>query len=78
MPSLLVRDLDTETKHALAVRAAQNGRSQQAEVCAILKSELTEHPVNWADMIRAMASEVGGIDLPQPQRHAPRLTGIGM
>ena len=76
MSSLLVRDLDEETKKALAVRAAQNGRSQQAEVRAILASELTGSSKSWVDMMREQAHEVGGIDIPLPKRHTPRLTGV--
>lgn len=76
MTSLLVRDLDAETKHALAVRAAQNGHSQQAEVKAILKEALGGNTRGWADMIREQAKDVGGIEIPLHERHAPRLTGI--
>jgi plasmid stability protein len=42
MPSLTVRNLPEETHRALRLRAAQNGRSTEAEVRAIL--ELTVRP----------------------------------
>ena len=38
MSTLTVRDLDEELKARLRVRAAENGRSMEAEVRAILRS----------------------------------------
>ena len=78
MASLLVRDLNESTKKALAVRAAQNGRSQQAEARAILEEALQSQSESWIEMILDGAAEVGGIDIQPPQRHVPRITGILM
>ena len=77
MPSLLIRDISEETKHALAIRAARNSRSQQAEANAILEEHLLiEEKPNLLELIRRHADKVGGIDIPMPERHKPRLTGI--
>ncbi|WP_432762722.1 FitA-like ribbon-helix-helix domain-containing protein [Adlercreutzia murintestinalis] len=76
MPSLLIRDIDEATKRSLAVRAAQNGRSQQAEARAIIETALDNQPKSWVQLLREKSIPVGGIDLPEPQRHVPRLTGI--
>lgn len=76
MPALLVRDLDEDTKRALAVSAAKHGRSQQAEAKAILEEVLAPKEESWIEMLRAGAEEVGGIDVPLYPRHAPRVTGV--
>ena len=76
MPALLVRDLDEGTKRALAVSAAKNGRSQQAEAKAILEEALMPKEESWIEMLRAGAEEVGGIEVPLHPRHAPRVTGV--
>lgn len=78
MSNLLVRDVDEDTKRALAVRAAEHGRSQQAEALSILRHELNTDKANWMQMLYDAAQEVGGIDLELPQRHAPRFTGTMM
>jgi plasmid stability protein len=43
MASLTIRDFDDELKRALRVRAAEHGRSMEAEVREILRATLT-HP----------------------------------
>lgn len=75
MPSLLIRDMKEDTKRELAVRAAQHGRSQQAEVLAILESALHPNESTWFEALHQSAQAVGGIDLPTTKRHAPRITG---
>ena len=76
MANLLVRDIDEGTKRALAVRAAQNGRSQQAEALIILKTALQPQQKTWIQMMRDDAQAVGGIEFELPKRHAPRFTGM--
>ncbi|MDR1183351.1 MAG: hypothetical protein LBK67_00975 [Coriobacteriales bacterium] len=63
MPDLLVRDVDEQTKRCLAIRAAQNGRSMQAEAKAILETALTPAPDSWISMFFDRSSSVGGFDL---------------
>ena len=52
MPALLVRDLSEEGKRALAIRAAEHGRSQQAEAKAILEETLLPASDNFITMMR--------------------------
>ena len=76
MPALLVRDLSEEGKRALAIRAAEHGRSQQAEAKAILEAALFPASDNFVDMIRKNAQDVGGMEFGLPKRHTPRVTGV--
>lgn len=75
MATLTVRDLDDALKARLRVRAAENGRSMEAEVRAILAETLAE-PVpagGLASRIRARFDAVGGAELDLPRRtEAPR------
>lgn len=72
MTDLLVRNLDQGTKSALATRAAENGRSQQAEARAILESTLRHNSSSWVARLRSAAQAADGIEMPLPERHAPR------
>lgn len=76
MASLLIRDIPETTKKNLAVRAAQHGRSQQSEALCILREAIDGNSESWVDVLRRAAEDVGGIELPEPVRHAPRLTGV--
>ena len=78
MPSLLVRDMNEELKRALAIRAAEHGRSQVAEARAILEKELLPSKQNWLSDIYKYAQGVGGMNIPLSERHTPRMTGIRM
>lgn len=78
MPALLVRELSEESKRQLAIQAAQHGRSQQAEAKAILEAALCDDKPSWVQMVQQKAHEVGGFDIPLPQRHAPRITGVAL
>ena len=69
---VLVRNLSSGAKEALASRAARNGRSQQAEAKAILEAALRDDAANWVSRLRRAASAVGGIELELPARHAAR------
>ncbi len=75
MSDLLIRDVDAPTKRALSIRAAQNGCSQGAEALKLLQKALADEPKSWLAVLREGAEEVGGIDIPLPPRHVPRLTG---
>ena len=76
MPALLVRDMSEEAKRALAIRAAQHGRSQVAEARAILEEALLPSKHNWLSDVYEEAQSVGGMEIPLSERHAPRITGI--
>jgi len=75
MAALTVRGLDDETKARLRVRAAQNGRSMEAEVRAILQDSLSEQPTfgGLGTRIHERFATVGsiGLDLP-PRSKTPR------
>jgi plasmid stability protein len=70
MPSILLRDVDELTKRRLAVRAAQNGRSMQAEAKEILRQavEPEETKETWIAMLGRVADQAGGYELDIPSR----------
>ncbi len=70
MAALTVRGLDDETKARLRVRAAQNGRSMEAEVRAILQASLSEQPTfgRLGTRIHERFAAEGGVDLDLPPR----------
>jgi plasmid stability protein len=70
MAILTIRDFDEGLKAKLRVRAAENGRSMEAEVRAILASALTK-PVSGPGMgsrIRQRFADVDHQPLELPQR----------
>lgn len=71
MATLTVRDLDETLKAKLRVRAAENGRSMEAEVRAILHTTLTTvEPAGGGlgTQIRELFAAAGGVDLDLPSR----------
>lgn len=76
MASLNVRQLDPEVKERLRVRAAQHGRSMEAEARAILRAALEEEPAETgADLvadIRRRFEPLGGVELDLPPRRPGR------
>jgi len=71
MPSITLRNLDAGTKSRLRVRAAQHGRSMEAEAKEILRAALNEkrRPAkNLADAIHARFARLGGVELPLAPR----------
>ena len=81
MSSITIRNLDPAVKERLRVRAAQHGRSMEAEVRSILQTTLQppEHPPtgNLYERIRARFEPLGGADdleVPPriPERDPPR------
>jgi plasmid stability protein len=72
MATLTIRDFDDDLKAALRVRAAEHGRSMEAEVREILRAVL-ERPSGGPGMgtrIRQRFSGVGASDLELPSRTA--------
>lgn len=74
--SITVRNLDGRVKERLRVRAAQNGRSMEAELRAII-TEAVEVPTRTPesslyDRIRARVEPLGGIELELPSRQLTR------
>lgn len=70
MPSIVVRNLEPEVKEALAARAAEHGRSMEAEVRDILgRAALRSRHRNIGLAFRDAAAGVGGVDdLQLPER----------
>ncbi len=64
--TITIRNLDGRVKERLRVRAAQNGRSMEAEARLILSDTLAPtlaEPVNLAEAIRRRVAPLGGIEL---------------
>lgn len=72
MTDLLVRDIPDDLKQRLAVRAAENGRSQSAEAIAILEESLTTEKKSWIQLLMDASHEAGGFELELPERHPAR------
>jgi antitoxin FitA len=64
MTAISIRNLDPEVKARLRVRAAEHGRSMEAEIRAILVDAVTEQrPAGLFEALRAISLEHGGVDL---------------
>jgi antitoxin FitA len=64
MTAISIRNLDPEVKVRLRVRAAEHGRSMEAEIRAILAEAVAEQrPAGLFDALRAISLEHGGVDL---------------
>jgi plasmid stability protein len=73
MTDLLVRNIPDDLKQKLAVRAAENGRSQSAEALSILQETLQpEQKRGIFEILREAAEECGGFELELPERHPAR------
>ncbi|MGH3500561.1 MAG: FitA-like ribbon-helix-helix domain-containing protein [Nocardioidaceae bacterium] len=70
MATLTVRGLDDRTRDRLRVRAAQHGRSMEAEVRAILHDLLAAptQEQGLGSRIHARFAPLGGMDLDLPSR----------
>ena len=72
MPDLLVRDVNEETKRALQIRAAQNGRSLQAEAKAILTDAVAPAKPGWFTLVREALAGAEADGFAVPERHEAR------
>ena len=75
MAAFSIRNIDEDVKDRLRLRAAQNGRSMEAEIRAILVEAVTPSPPE-AGLLTTLLErfgELGGVelDLP-PRRDMPR------
>lgn len=68
MATLTIRQLDDRTHARLRSRAAEHGRSVEAEVRAILDSAVGRPRENILLNLHATMSEAGGVDLPPVDR----------
>ncbi|HEY1918340.1 MAG TPA: toxin-antitoxin system [Streptosporangiaceae bacterium] len=73
MATLTIRGLDEETHTRLRVRAAQHGRSMEAEVRAMLADYLASPAPDHGlgSHIHARFAALGGADLDLPARDEP-------
>ena len=71
--TITVRNLDDDVKARLRVRAAENGRSMEAEVRAILAETLAARPPSrgLGTWIHELFAEVGGVELELRRRDEP-------
>jgi plasmid stability protein len=64
MASLNVRNLSDRTHKALRIRAAQHGRSVEAEIRAILDDAVNPgERIGLGSMLAAIGRDFGGVDL---------------
>jgi plasmid stability protein len=75
MAAVSIRDLDDRVRERLRVRAAQHGRSMEAEIRAILADAVRE-PDDQSGLFTTLVDRfgaLGGVDLElAPQRLSPR------
>jgi plasmid stability protein len=72
MPVITVRNLPEETHRALRLRAAQHGRSTEAEIRAILEEAVRpETRVKVGSELAAFGQRFGGIDLDLTREQTP-------
>ena len=74
MASITIRNLEDDVKTALRIRAAQQGRSMEAEAREILRRAVRAAPVkrDLGKAIRARFAAIGYVDLPEIEREYPR------
>lgn len=72
MASLSIRDLDDDVRERLRVRAAQHGRSMEAEIRAILVEAVTapNDGGSFLSMLHDRIGALGGVELAVPARTA--------
>ena len=70
MSAITVRQLPEETRRALKVRAAQNGRSTEAEIRDILQNAVRPR-AGLGSALRAIGQESGGFDMVFPRDPSP-------
>lgn len=64
MASVTVRNLPDETHRALRARAAEHGRSTEAEIRAILENAVRpEGRIKLGSLLAEIGREVGGVEL---------------
>lgn len=79
MASLSIRDLDDAVREKLRIRAAQHGRSMEAEIRAILTAAVAED-APATDLFSALTerfARLGGVELDLPARStSPRAASL--
>ncbi len=62
MPAVTIRNLSAETHRALKLRAAQHGRSTEAEIRSILDAAV-QPTVRMGSALAAIGRSAGGVEL---------------
>jgi antitoxin FitA len=75
MATLTIRNIDPEVQKRVRVRAAENGRSMEAELRQIIKDAVSGNTakieeVNLAEAIGRRFARYGGVELEIPPREA--------
>lgn len=73
MGAVSIRNLDEDIKRRLRLRAAQHGRSMEAEIRAILQEAVSE-PERSGGLFATLMDRfgaIGGVDLDLPPRSTP-------
>jgi antitoxin FitA len=73
MAAVSIRNLDEDTKRRLRIRAAQHGRSMEAEIRAILE-EAVKEPERSGGLFTVLMDRfgaIGGVELDLPLRSTP-------
>jgi plasmid stability protein len=73
MAAFSIRNIDEDVKDRLRLRAAENGRSMEAEIRAILVEAVTPSPPEVGLFVTLLErfGELGGVDLDIPPRTDP-------
>lgn len=79
MAAVSIRDLDDQVRERLRVRAAQHGRSMEAEIRAIL-TDAVSRPADTIGLAQALLMRfgaLGGVELDLPTRDlSPRAADL--
>lgn len=72
--SITIRNIDDDHKHRLRLRAAEHGRSMEAEMRDILRQAIAQPapPADLAATIRARVATLHGVTLDLPPREPMR------
>jgi len=70
MPSVTIRNLTDKTHRALKLRAAQHGRSTEAEIRSILDAAVRPR-IAIGSALAAIGRELGGVELSGARDKAP-------
>ena len=79
MAAVSIRNLDEDTKRRLRIRAAQHGRSMEAEIRAILEEAVKEpeRPGGPFTVLMDRFGAIGGVELDlQPRSTPPRAADL--
>lgn len=63
MATLTIRDLDNDVRDRLRIRAAQHGRSMEAEVREILADAVSPIETTFFNSLMGLREQTGGVDI---------------